>query len=103
MNYRDGDTSKAYVLQMSVELFLESSQSLKSKRRIIKSLLNKLSNNFNVSVAEIAYLDSWQRTAIGLVMISNDSQYLQKQAHIIEKGLLEAKDIEVLQMNVEII
>lgn len=57
-----------------MELFLPEANSLKDKRQIIKSIISKIWNKFNVSVAEIGYNDLWQRALIGISCIS-DSDY----------------------------
>jgi uncharacterized protein YlxP (DUF503 family) len=64
-----------------IKLHLEGVHSLKEKRRILKSILTRLSNQFNIATAEIEYLDVWQTAMIGLVTIGNDAAYLH--------GLLE--------------
>lgn len=63
---------------LSLELFLPSSGSLKSKRRIIKSFKDRVGHKFNVSIAEIDYHDKWQRAGIALCMISNDKNRIDE-------------------------
>ncbi|MDP3058494.1 MAG: DUF503 domain-containing protein [bacterium] len=55
-----------------IEFQLNMSASLKDKRTEIKGLIRKLSNKFNVSLAEIAYQDLWQRCGIGVTCISSE-------------------------------
>lgn len=64
-----------------IKLSLEGVGSLKEKRRILKSLLTRLSQKFNVAVAEVDYQDVWQTAMIGLVTVGNDGGHLH--------GLLE--------------
>ena len=51
---------------------MEDSHSLKDKRHVVKSLKDRLRDRFNVSVAEIAHLDSWQASVIAVVTVSVD-------------------------------
>jgi hypothetical protein len=51
---------------------VEDSHSLKEKRHVVKSLKDRLRAHFNVSVAEIDGLDSWQHSVIAAVTVSND-------------------------------
>jgi len=51
--------------------------SLKDKRRVIKSVVARLRNEFNISVAEIGRHDSWQSGTIAAVVVSSD----RNQAH----------------------
>lgn len=46
------------------ELEMIGCQSLKEKRRVLKSLKDRLRNRFNVSVAETAHQDLWQRAEL---------------------------------------
>ncbi len=68
----------ALILYMELEFYLPFCHSLKEKRSFVKSLIGKLRNNFNVSVAEIDYLNTWQKSLIGVVSISNSRQILDK-------------------------
>ena len=58
------------------ELQLAGCRSLKDKRRVIKSLKDRLHARFNVSVAEVDSLDSWQRAVLGVAMVGNDGKFL---------------------------
>ncbi len=55
-----------------VECFLYEPQSLKQKRSVIKKIITRIQNDYNIAVSEIDYQDLWQRTLIGLVTISSD-------------------------------
>jgi len=50
--------------------------SLKDKRRVIKSLKDRLAGRFNVSVAEIGSLDHRQQAELGVVLVSNDGRFV---------------------------
>ncbi|MDH5327390.1 MAG: DUF503 domain-containing protein [Gammaproteobacteria bacterium] len=92
-------SSKAYIMELSIEMYLESCHSLKGKRQVVKSVIDRLRKNYNASVAEIAFQDSWQRCSLGLAMISSDTQVLQKQAHTIENFLRDCKDVELIRVD----
>jgi uncharacterized protein YlxP (DUF503 family) len=55
---------------------LHGNQSLKEKRRVVKSLIDKSRNRFNVSVAEVADQDLHQRATIGVAVISSDGRVI---------------------------
>ncbi len=57
---------------LTLEIHVESSHSLKEKRHVIKSLKDRLRQRFNVSVAEVDHLDSWQASVVVAVTVSND-------------------------------
>ena len=57
---------------MTWELHLAACQSLKDKRQILQSLKARLRNEFNVSAAETAHQDLWQRAEITVCVVSTD-------------------------------
>jgi uncharacterized protein YlxP (DUF503 family) len=57
---------------MTWELHLAACQSLKDKRQILQSLKARLHNEFNVSAAETAHQDLWQRAEITVCVVSTD-------------------------------
>ena len=55
---------------------LHEIHSLKEKRSIVKSLVEKSRNRFNVAVAEVSDQDAHQKAAIGIAVIGNDGRVL---------------------------
>ncbi|MHC4550820.1 MAG: DUF503 domain-containing protein [Planctomycetota bacterium] len=66
---------------LQVDLALEKSRSLKDKRQVVRSVVERLRGSFNVSAAEVAHLDLHQRAGLGFAAVSNDA------AHV--RGLLQ--------------
>ncbi|MGB3480166.1 MAG: DUF503 domain-containing protein [bacterium] len=64
--------SKLYVGQCTLDLHVPNCQSLKEKRRVIKSIKERLKNRYNVSVCEFGDLSLWQRTQLGIVTCGNE-------------------------------
>src|ERR1700716_1277992 len=54
---------------------LPENHSLKGKRQVSRSLVQRIRSRFNVSVAEVADLDRWQTLAIGVTCGTNDSRH----------------------------
>ena len=73
-----------------ITLQLYGVDSLKVKRRILKSTLSRLPKHFNIAVAEVDCHDTWQTSVIALVTVGNDGGYLH--------GLLE-KSIAWIENN----
>lgn len=65
------------VATMVVRLMVRQSRSLKDKRRVVKSLKERLRNKFNVSVAELEALDSRTQAVLGVAMVSNEKVHLE--------------------------
>ena len=57
-----------------VELYIPEANSLKAKRKVIKSLKDRVRKKFNVSIAEVELQDLWQRAILGVAMVSNDKK-----------------------------
>ncbi len=69
---------------LKVEILIPASQSLKEKRQVLRSLKDRLRNNFNISLAEFDGHDKWQRSSIAIVKV--DKQRLridQSFSHIV--------------------
>jgi uncharacterized protein YlxP (DUF503 family) len=84
----------------TVQLIIEGSDSLKDKRQVIKSLLDRIREKFNVSAAEVDDLDSWRRATLGLACVSKDQvfvdQVLQKALAMVESNpLVEVADVQM--------
>lgn len=60
------------ILCAEVELHLPECASLKDKRTVVKATKERLRERFGVSVAEIDYHDLWQRTLLGIALVSPD-------------------------------
>jgi uncharacterized protein YlxP (DUF503 family) len=60
------------------DLHLPGSHSLKDKRRIIKSLKDRLQQRYQVSAAEVEYQEQWQRAAIGAAVVSSDARHAEE-------------------------
>ncbi|RKX23213.1 MAG: DUF503 domain-containing protein [Candidatus Zixiibacteriota bacterium] len=86
-----------------VELNLPGINSLKEKRRRIKSLLTRLRNKFNVSVAEIDYNDSHRRACLGVAVVSNERQYSDRVISNIINMIENENEMYITDCQVEII
>jgi uncharacterized protein YlxP (DUF503 family) len=62
----------------TVDLHMPESGSLKNKRYILKSLKDRIKKNFNVSISEIDYHDLWQRSLLGVAVVTTDVQFAHK-------------------------
>ena len=63
---------------LTLEILIPDARSLKDKRQVLRSLKDRLRAHFNVAVAELAHQDTWQRSQVGIVTISNDGAHLEQ-------------------------
>src|SRR3712207_9257289 len=61
---------------LQLELSVPDAFSLKDKRRVVKSLKDRIAHGHNVSIAEVGALDEHRRAGVGLAMVSNYSRYV---------------------------
>ena len=52
--------------------------SLKDKRQVIRSIIERLKSRFNISIAEVGCQDVLRKAEIGLAMVSNETTHLGK-------------------------
>jgi uncharacterized protein len=86
-----------------IELYIPSSQSLKNKRQVIKSLKDRIRLNFNVSVAEVDYLDLWQRATLGLAAVNNDKKYIDALFNKIISLTKDDKALNVVDYSIQML
>lgn len=88
----------------TIELHIPGNGSLKGKRRVIKSIIARVHNEFNVSIAEVDNQDLWQSATLGVACVSNGSNYvhglLTKVVEWIEHN---RPDVEVVDYQIEIL
>ena len=59
-----------------VFLTIDEAFSLKEKRHIVKSIIERLKSRFNAAVAEVDLNDMWKSTVIGISCISNEAGHV---------------------------
>lgn len=55
---------------------LHDNRSLKGKRKVVKSIVDKVKSRFNVSIAEIGSNDIWQKIELGISAVGNDRRHI---------------------------
>jgi len=94
---------KVVIGTLTVELFIFGSRTLKDKRRILKSILDKVKSRFNVSIAEVDSHDMWQRSVLGIACVSNQVAHVQSVLSSVEKFISHQRDAEIISLHTEII
>ena len=62
---------------LQLDLSIGDAMSLKDKRRVIKSLKDRLAAGHNVSVAEVDRQDEHRRSVLAVAMVGSDKQYVE--------------------------
>lgn len=82
---------------------LHGNQSLKEKRKVVKSLVEKSRHRFNVSVAEVADQNLHQRATIGVAVIGSDGRVLNSILDRIIDYMDSMNLADMIQREVELI
>jgi len=61
-----------------LELRMPDTSSLKEKRQILRSIKDRVRNRFNVSIAEVGYLEEWQRATLAVACVSNETKVVDE-------------------------
>jgi len=89
---------------LKLEIYIESSRSLKDKRKIIKSLIQKLKTKYsNLSVSEVEFLNNWKKSVIAVVTVSNEITYINS---VLDKALNyinEGSNYQVVDTEIELL
>lgn len=82
-----------------VEIQVFEAHSLKEKRRVLRSLIERTRNRFNASISEVEYQDVWQMAAIGITCASTSSshadQMLAEIVNFIERNVMFGSIVDV--------
>jgi uncharacterized protein YlxP (DUF503 family) len=92
-----------YIGVLKASLYLSEPQSLKDKRRIVKSLIERLNNKFNLSAAETGNLDSWNNCELGVVCISNEAAHSDRMIASAISFIENLGTVELTHVETEII
>ena len=90
------------ILAIEIKLYAPWVQSLKEKRMVVKSILGKLQNKFNVSVAEIDTQDMHKTITIGIIAIVENTTYADQLADAIENFVECNTEAEIIEFVNEI-
>ncbi len=61
---------------LKIILHLHDNRSLKGKRKVVRSMVDKVKHKFNVSIAEVGSNDKWQRIELGVSAVGNDRRHI---------------------------
>ncbi|MEE8597984.1 MAG: DUF503 domain-containing protein [Dehalococcoidales bacterium] len=87
-----------------VSLRLPENLSLKGKRRVLKAVITRVKNKFNVSMAEVDDHELWQLATLGICCVSNDGRYTNEVLSNVVDFIVNSRfDVEILDYEIEIL
>ncbi len=87
---------------LRIRLVIRGARSLKDKRRVVKSLKDRIRNKFNASVAEVGALDDYRSALLGVAVVANDRAYVNSVLSQIANLASAARDAELADCDMEI-
>ena len=85
-----------------LELMVRDSGSLKSKRKVVRSILGRVRSKFDLSIAEIDGHDKWQRCVLGFAVVTNDGGLAHKMLETVIGYVERLHLAEVVDASIEI-
>ena len=88
---------------LQVEIAIEDAMSLKDKRRVVKSLKDRIAHAHNVSAAEVGALDEHRRSVLAVAMVSNDSRYVEGALSKLVDFVRAVPQVDLLDYDIELL
>jgi hypothetical protein len=98
---RGEPTAHLVVGVLRLELRLPENHSLKGKRSVLRTIKSRVSNTFNVSVAECAAHDLWQRAVLGVARVGAEQRDVEGALHQVVGFIQDLHLVEVGEQQVE--
>lgn len=86
---------------LTLRLDIPGAQSLKDKRRVLKSMMTRLRNDFNISIAEIDLNDHPRHALIGAAVVSNSGRFGQQVMAKVTDRVTANPELAVVDVQVE--
>jgi len=74
---------------------------LKEKRHVLKSIIERLIARFNASVAEVDYNELWNKSMIGVAVVSNDKKICESAISKIIAFIDNDERVEIINYSKE--
>lgn len=91
-----------FVGVLQAELSIPGAFSLKEKRHVLRSLLDRLRREHAVSAAEVGDQDVWNRAVIGVAFVSNDARHAESHLQGVQNRLERDREAVLLDAQIEV-
>jgi uncharacterized protein len=88
---------------IEIDLHVPDATNLKAKRAVVKSLLARLRNDLNCSVAEVGHQDLWQRALLGVAVASGTASGARKVAEQVERVVSREPRVEIIAFELDVV
>lgn len=87
---------------LKIEFRLTDNRSLKGKRKVVRSMVDKVKSRFNASIAEVGSNDKWQKIELGISAVGNDRRHIDSSLNHILSFLESLYLAEIVNTEMEI-
>lgn len=94
--------NRFFVGRCELDLHIENCHSLKEKRRVVKSIKERLRNQYNVSLCEYGDLSLWQRTQLAIITCSNSRRIVDVTITRVREFLDHLHAVSVLSFECDV-
>ena len=84
-----------HVAVVRLELHIPTSRSLKEKRAALRPIIEGIRHRFGISVAEVGYQDKWQRSLVGMAVVSDSYSHAADVVASVERWIWSKPQIDV--------
>jgi hypothetical protein len=86
-----------------IDILIPGNSSLKGKRKVIRSIIDRTKNRFNVSVAEVDDNILWQRSKLGITLVGPERKYINSLLNRLIDSIYGSNLVEILNTDVDIL
>lgn len=86
-----------------IQLQIPACASLKDKRRVVKSLKERVQARFSVAIAEVDHLDAWQLATLGVACVSNDSRLVDATLTKVVRWIELSGEVVLLDYEIDLV
>lgn len=87
----------------NIDIHIPASGSLKGKRHVLKRIKDRVRNKFNVSIAEVDHNELWQRTTLGVAVVSNQKQFANQVLSEVVDLVNKENGVQILDYSIELL
>jgi len=87
-----------YIESAKLTLYIAHAHSLKDKRQVCRSIIDKARQRFNVSIAEVDTQDTLQTLTIGIAVVSSETSHAQNSLETVIRFIEENAEAEVMRI-----
>jgi uncharacterized protein YlxP (DUF503 family) len=86
-----------------LDVIIPENHSLKGKRQVIKKIIDRVRNRFNISIAEVGDNELWQRSQLGMSLVGNDRRFVNSYLDRVVNFIEALNIVDIAHSELEII